>query len=214
MKSLILITALFMSGLLYSQSKPHLKAISLTKDTTVLFRGFENHFQLITNEKDKNMYSLIGSHCTISKLDNKGNSLPENEFIIKAMDGNEAKIKIVKKSDSGLEVAETVSYSIANLPVPIVHIDNVVSGNTLGRDIRLIEVKFDDVVAPEIKYDITGWTLLIDGAIYTGNNYMPTEDFKAQMKALPSGTKIDISVECREREGGHLMRSAGSFTVE
>lgn len=215
MKTLIINAALFLSGLVHSQVTPHLVNESLTTDTTILYRGFENHLKLIQDENDANQYTIVGTHCVIIKKDLDGQDLPSNTYIIKTTTSlNSARINLFKHSESGNELVGMQTFAVENLPIPSVCINNVASGNSIDRDPKLIEVKYDSKVAPKVKYDVTGWTVLIDGAIFTGNNYMPTEELKAVVNSISSGTKFEIVVQCRERGSGQEMKFKGIFTIQ
>lgn len=212
MKHLLSIIAVLFSTLLFSQANPSLSNLSLNADENILFRGFKNHVQIVSEDENAEYY-LLGSNCTISTMQSPGVKLPKNEYVVKPGKGQIATINLMKTVDGKSSVVSKHTYDVKNLPAALIFIDDIASGGNISREAVLIEAKYPKEIPLEARFDVTGWTMLIDGTIYTGNNYMVTEDVKAALKEIETGTIIELTVVVEGRDDKISRKVGGNFKV-
>ena len=213
MKILFFFSTLLISTVTTAQVEASIVNITPNSEDNILYRGYKNLVEINAEKKEGSSYYLLGTNCHITNMGSPGNKLPENQYIIKPGKGNSANISLVHNVNGKTTVVTKYEYTFANLPVPKIHIDNQPSGSAIKRDAVLIEVKYSENAGLDFKFEVSDWTMLINGEIYTGNNYMITEQVKAALKEVPSGTNIDITLTVKGED--KVARKIGAqFTVE
>lgn len=211
MRNISLFSFILFSLLTNAQQLPELVSVSLSENQPILYRGYNNEIELIIPEGDANKYYLIGENCSISKMESdEGKEL----YGVKVSNSPTAIIRIAMKTKDGEQIVSSTTYKVKIMPEPTVFIDNISSGGKLRRDIRLIKVGYERSALITHKFEVISWIALINGTMYTGNNYMPTDELKALIKKLPSGTSVELKVTFKSPDNDIKMTQKGLFTIE
>lgn len=215
MKKLFFFAALFIVTGAFGQNAPDVFNASLSRDTNIVFRGFNNLITIQPAKGDTLSYSLIGSNCNLATMADDGNYLPDHQYILKAGRDSVVKLSVVMLTPSNQVVVKHIeTFSVQNLPVPDIRINNLTAKDALARNANLIEVKYGPEIPLEFQLDVTGWTMLIDGAIYTGVNYLITDEVKMAIRMLPAGSEVQVKVMATDRVDGVTHAFESVFKVE
>ena len=184
--------------------------------TERIYRGFENTIVITPDGLvSQNEFTLACTECKISKLNQKGDSLPPNTFILipnKARSTN--LLMISKNGDTTIH-----QFKIANLPDPELFLNEIKSGESLDPILNasewVLSARYPAEISLVYVYEIKSWECAIDGvALSAASSNTISDELINKIKSLPSGSKVTFNAVVVGERDGISRHKSGVFLVK
>mgnify|MGYP000344642228 FL=1 len=212
MKITAILITLLIGSTCFAQT---LRNLNDTKTETI-YRGFENKIVIYSDKvMSEDEYTLSSADITINKINNQGETLPPNTFILYTKEKSKiADLLIIsEKGDT-----TTHQFKISNLPDPKLFLNEIESGESLPSNLEnskwVLSAKYPSIITLIANYKITSWACTIGNVTLSveNSNEIP-EELINQINSLPSGSKVSFIATVLSEHDGICRKLSGGFTT-
>lgn len=181
-------------------------------DSTTLYRGYENPFELVYTENQSHVFMMKTQGCSFHLYEHQ----PLGTFNVRI--NSSMKTVNILLTDSLQKTVES-DFKVENLDVPQVYLNNQVDGSILdlsNKNIKWeISIKRDDPVVDQTNplvietWEISGSTFK---TMKGTGNLLPAEAIN-QIKIQPTGSSISFMCTVRSISDGVLRKKSATFQI-
>lgn len=181
-------------------------------DTTILYRGYENQFELVYTDNQPHVFMMKTQECSFHLNEHQ----PIGTFIVRI--NSPMKTVNILLTDSLQKIVES-NFNVKNLDVPQVYLNNQVDGSILDLSNNNfkweISIKGDDPVVDQTNplqiesWEINGLTL----KVMNGNGNQLSAEAINQIKTQPTGSSISFMCTVRSISDGVLRKKSANFQI-
>lgn len=181
-------------------------------NSSVLYRGFQNRFEIMDSSWQNSDYSLECVGCEVT-LDRSNELFPNPQFTLYTKDSKQAILTYIRPDKDTIRHI----FEVRNLPAPGIYLND----NSSDSEIRkqsfdsngTISIGYPKEVTLISKFNVLAWEIQLGGRPISGYGGVLSDLATKMIQRLDNGTEITIVCTVSCSSDGIQRKMAASFII-